>query len=259
MPRTLPVLRSASLFVGNQADEDEGIRTVEVYEIEYYFEDGGTNQVNGIRYPIKRGDVLIAKPGDLRHSTLPFCCLYLHILKATGDIKQLLDSLPSVISTDDSFYEETFRSIIQLFLSASPADQITATGMLLQLIGRLSTLKYSATSTVNQANRIVSKAMRYISAHYAEDITVETVAKSCNVSVSYLHKLFMKIRGISPHAAILNHRIKTAKAMLMNSKLSLSEIAVQCGFHSQAYFSDCFKRKVGTAPGEFRSSTIYRL
>jgi len=80
MYRQLPVIRSASLFVATTEDEEEPVRTVTVYELEYMLEAGGTVEVNGKTWHTRKGDILIAKPGDRRNCTLPFCCLYMHLL-----------------------------------------------------------------------------------------------------------------------------------------------------------------------------------
>lgn len=259
MYRQLPILRSASLFVATTEDEEEPTRTVEVYELEYQLEEGGTVEVNGKTWRTRKGDILIAKPGDRRNCTLPFCCLYMHLTNVTGDFKQVLDAIPSVVHTQDPFYEDTFRSIIKLFLSSKTSDSLIASGKLLQLIGRLSEQAARPDGISGQTNRTVSKAVRYINANYAGELTVDHVAKYCSVSTSYLHKLFMQVRGTSPHETILDRRITAAKAMLMNTQKSIAEVAAACGFQSHAYFSDCFKRKVGTTPGKFRSNTTYRL
>ncbi|MBE6981341.1 MAG: AraC family transcriptional regulator [Ruminococcaceae bacterium] len=259
MYRQLPVIRSASLFVATTEDEEEPVRTVTVYELEYMLEAGGTVEVNGKTWHTRKGDILIAKPGDRRNCTLPFCCLYMHLLDVTGDFKQVIDSIPSITHTQDPFYEDTFHSIIKLFLSSKTSDSLIAHGKLLQLIGKLSEQASRPDGISSQTNRTVSKAIRFINANYAKALTVDQLANYCNVSTSYLHKLFIQVRGISPHEAILDRRIIAAKAMLMNTQKSIAEVAVACGFQSHAYFSDCFKRRVGITPGKFRNNTTYRV
>lgn len=254
-----PNLRSASMFVATTEDEDEPTRTVLCYELEYLQEEGGTVQINGKTWHIRKGDILIAKPGDRRSCTLPFRCLYMHLTHVTGEYKQLLDGIPSVVHTQDPFYEDAFRSIIKLFLSSKAADKLIAAGKIFLLTGKLSELAARPSDISGQTNRIVFKAIRYISAHYANGLTVEQVANYCHVSTSYLHRLFMQVRGMSPHDTILDQKLNAAKAMLMNTQNSIAEVATACGFQSHAYFSDCFKRKVGTTPGKFRSDTSYRL
>ena len=121
---------------------------------------------------------------------------------------------------------------------------------LLLLLGRLEQCCRPGTSA--ESGSAVEQARQYINAHYAEELSVEVLAAQCNVSASYLHKLFAEKLGQSPHEVLVNCRIAAAKGLLMNSDRPLSEIAVSCGFNSQAYFSDCFKRRTGMSPGQFR-------
>ena len=46
--------------------------------MELFFEDEGCSVINGQLFPIKKGNILFAKPGDLRQSILPFKCKFLH-------------------------------------------------------------------------------------------------------------------------------------------------------------------------------------
>ena len=162
MYRQIPIIRSSSLFVATTEDEKSPARIVEVYELEYQLEEGGTVEFNGKTWTTRKGDILIAKPGDRRNCTLPLCCLYMHLLNVTGEFKQLLDGIPSVVHTQDPFYEDTFRSINQLFLSSKPSDSLIASGKLLQLVGRLSKEASRPDGISGQTNRIVSRAIRYI-------------------------------------------------------------------------------------------------
>jgi transcriptional regulator GlxA family with amidase domain len=63
--------------------------------------------------------------------------------------------------------------------------------------------------------------------------------------------------GQSPHDYLLTRRISAAKGLLIGTDLPLSEVAIRCGFNSQAYFSDCFRRKTGQTPGSFRKNASY--
>ena len=104
---------------------------------------------------------------------------------------------------------------------------------------------------------IAKKAQKFIHHNYKKEISVEYIAKYCNVSVSYLHKVYSKTFALGSAQALLNHRIAKAKDLLINTSYSLNEIAKLCGFNSQSYFSGCFKRKVGASPKEFRNNSSY--
>lgn len=259
MDQRLPFLFAAGRFESHSkfsGISESPLRTVGDYELEYYFEEGGMAMINGVRYPMQKDTVLIARPGDRRQSRLPFRCLYLHLGKVEGRIQELLDRLPAVMPADyDGTVKKSFLKIAELFLSADAADELAAMGELLLLIMRLDHHKNGAFDL--QSGSILAAAQQYIGAHYTEELSVELLAQKCNVSASYLHKLFAEKLGQSPHDTIVNRRISAAKGLLINSNLPLSDIAIQCGFNSQAYFSDCFRRKTGLTPGAFRKNASY--
>ena len=92
-----------------------------------------------------------------------------------------------------------------------------------------------------------------------QPLTVEEIARDCHVSTSYLHRLFMARLGVSPHVALIQRRVTAAKALLVNSREPLAQIAWKCGFNSPSYFSDCFHRQTGMTPRAFRDSMAYQL
>ncbi|MBQ8894494.1 MAG: helix-turn-helix transcriptional regulator [Clostridia bacterium] len=255
MNQMLPHLFAAGRFDSSSkfyGIKESPLRIVEGYELEYYFEEGAMATLNGTRYPMQKDTVLVARPGDRRQSRLPFRCYYLHLGRVTGRIQELLDRMPTVLSADpDGAVKKAFLRIAELFLSVEPADELAAMGEFLLLLGKLSGAEEL------QHDSVLALAQQYIKAHYAEELSVELLAQKCNVSASYLHKLFSEKLGQSPHDLLVNRRISAAKALLINSDLPLSEIAIDCGFNSQAYFSDCFRRKTGMTPGEFRKSAAY--
>lgn len=237
------------------------LRIVTEYELEFYFEDGGISFLNGQKYPMKKGNILVARPGDKRSSTLPFRCYYIHFTNNSPEIKELLETLPSFMQTKDyDLFEGIFSRIADDFISVETTDNIAAIGELFILIKHLHQLKLQSYQSDNQRNvdSILEQAQKYIDLCYNQELTIEILARKCNVSPSYLYRLFAEKLGISPHTAILNRRLTAARSMLIHTNLSLNDIAVNCGFNSQAYFSDCFKKQNnGLTPSAFRRQAEY--
>ncbi len=100
----------------------------------------------------------------------------------------------------------------------------------------------------------LANAIKYIKTHLHENLTLETVAHQVNISASYLSKIFINYLHTPFSAFVLNEKITYAQKLLSDSNLSITEIAVEAGFSSSAYFSDCFKRNTGMSPMQFRKS-----
>ena len=98
----------------------------------------------------------------------------------------------------------------------------------------------------------LTNTLHYIHSHLMENPTAEKIADSCNMSVSQLHKVFLEQMGTTPHAYIMNLKIDTAKILLKDPLLSVTDIAYQLNFSSGNHFSAVFKRYTGDTPTEYR-------
>lgn len=259
MTAVLPHLMSVDLFVGESIDERAFARPANYYAIEYFIEDGGTIEINNNVFPIHRGLILVVRPNDMRKTVLPSSCLFVHLNQVTGAVQEALEELPTVMFSEDPFFEKVFNDMAKKHREAGIFAYIEKMGLLLQLVSKLHELSPQSLNQNKNISSLVSGALRYISAHYSEDITVSSVAAHCHVSESYLHKLFVRQIGCAPYEAILNHRIRMAKLLLRGREDTLEEIAVKCGFHSQSRFTMCFKDKVGITPGRYRQSANNKL
>lgn len=98
----------------------------------------------------------------------------------------------------------------------------------------------------------IARAQHYIEQHYSENITVAKLAELGYVSASCFNRKFKKETGITPIEYLIEIRINRAKILLRRKGLTITEIAMQCGFGSSAYFSSCFQSRLGITPTEYR-------
>ena len=91
----------------------------------------------------------------------------------------------------------------------------------------------------------------YINAHYAENITLDSLAQHTNYSKYYICKLFRKKVGINITDYIADVRIAQAKKMLLEGNIKIGEIAEKVGFNNPSYFHKIFKKTVGATPKEY--------
>ena len=103
-----------------------------------------------------------------------------------------------------------------------------------------------------QAYRRLAPVLDYIEAHYHRKIYSDELARIANVSLFHFSRLFKKTVGIPIHAYINAYRIRRAKDLLLNTGLSVTEIAEMTGFCNVNYFDTLFKRATGFTPREVR-------
>ena len=101
----------------------------------------------------------------------------------------------------------------------------------------------------------VKKTLRYIETHYRDQIMLNDIAQSANISVSSLLRLYHDILHTTPVRYLIRHRLEQAAAQLrMNTEASVSETAYSCGFNDISYFNRCFLKMYGKTPTAYRQN-----
>lgn len=94
--------------------------------------------------------------------------------------------------------------------------------------------------------------VRYLEAHYAEDISLDTLAQALGYNKSYLCVAFRK----NTHFTILDClnmiRIRRAAELIVYSDHSLAQVSDMCGYASVSHFNRVFLKYVGITPGQCR-------
>lgn len=102
---------------------------------------------------------------------------------------------------------------------------------------------------------IVQQTETYLKNHYAEEITINDIAKIFSVDPCYLSKSFKHYKQVSPMQFLTNTRIETAKHLLTESKdIKLKDIATMVGYSNQYYFSRIFKSVTNQSPSKYRDT-----
>lgn len=92
----------------------------------------------------------------------------------------------------------------------------------------------------------------YIESHYKERLTLEDLAAVAKVNKYYLSHVFRKEYGVPPINYMISCRIRESTRLLVETDLSLSEIAEILGFSSASYFSQSFRRAEAVSPTQYR-------
>lgn len=97
----------------------------------------------------------------------------------------------------------------------------------------------------------VRRARDYLDAHVAENVALDDLATAAGLSRFHLVRTFHAAVGTTPHAYLVDRRIRLAKRLLAGDE-PLAGIAVACGFFDQAHLSKTFKARTGVSPGQYR-------
>jgi len=100
---------------------------------------------------------------------------------------------------------------------------------------------------------LAAQVIQYLSGHYRDAISLESLAELLNYNSQYLSRRFKALTGRSPIDYLIRLRIDKAQELLLTTEATLQEVAASVGYQDLFYFSRMFKKYTGTAPGQFRN------
>lgn len=157
-------------------------------------------------------------------------------INLTDSEAQKLSKLFSTLSEDYGYGDDVYKKIRTIEI-------------LLEITKLYDT--HHTTPNLLPSNKTLLLAIDYINQNFAQQISLEDVAKNCFVSVNQLCSLFKKYLYTTVNKYITSKRITQAKKYLHEGK-SVTETAFSCGFNDYANFIRVFKTNVGTSPGKYK-------
>lgn len=264
MSRALPEIIHFGSYDASSVHKNRTVtpnRRVSLYEIEYITYDGGISYINENSYEITKNSVIVAKPGQIRHTKLPFKPMYIHLIADDSETAALLNRTPDFFVPENP---EEYKTLIQDIITAS-----TQTGTdssftvyeklfaLFSLLSRSTTL-YETKGNATKSNiETIKKAIKYINENFRENITLGDIASHANFSRIYFRNMFISATGISPNKYLQNIRVSKARELLLTTDKSLLQIAAESGFSSQSYMNYVFKMSEGCSPREYKKKNAY--
>jgi AraC-like DNA-binding protein len=94
----------------------------------------------------------------------------------------------------------------------------------------------------------------YIDANLGKNIDLATLADTAGLSLFHFARAFKQSEGMTPHGYVLERRLERAQTLLLDTHLSLAEIAYATGFSDQGHLARHFRRRHGVSPGALRWS-----
>lgn len=117
-----------------------------------------------------------------------------------------------------------------------------------------SNLVLTSTKNINKECAYIKK---YIDAHFASDITLDSLASVVYMNKYYLLREFKKYIGKSPIDYLIDKRISVSKILLETTDYTMEQISDIVGFNSQSYFNQIFKKKLGITPSQYKKELKY--
>lgn len=99
----------------------------------------------------------------------------------------------------------------------------------------------------------LQQVIDYIHANLERNMGLEEFAEITQLSICQSGKLFKQSMGVPLHQYVLKCRIERAKELLVDTQLSMAEIAQTVGFYDQSHFTNVFRRHTNLTPRQYRN------
>ena len=101
---------------------------------------------------------------------------------------------------------------------------------------------------------LVRSCMEYVATHIFEKISLHAMTQELSYNEHYISRKFKSETGQSLSDYINQEKIRTAKLILTDTRLSVAEISDRLSFSSPSYFGSVFKKQTGMSPAEYQQS-----
>lgn len=244
-------------------------------EIVFILSGTGYHLFNGKSFPVKTGDVLLIHSGsthaynhrDLEMVNIIYDTsqLYLPILDgASLPLFQLI--FPDIRKAKPSFGEpilslepEDMKRILDLiwkmeekFDSPHPGAKLYCLSVFLETVMELCWLYSGGKPEKEEKTFRIGEVMAYMNEHYQERVSIDQMARKAYTSQRNLFLQFKNATDCSPIQYLIKLRISRATEMLLQTTMSIGEVADKCGFSDSNYFSKTFHLHTGMSPRQFR-------
>jgi len=153
------------------------------------------------------------------------------------------------------------KKLIELFIeeyrSIQPGRNLVLKDLSTQILSLLlkqipNSMSFIAPSNYNTAKKNLNKVIEYLRDQYDANYSLEEAAQIAHLSPYHFIRTFKAFTGKSPYEYLILVKLNKAKELLSSNKSSITEICFKCGFNNLSNFINCFKKKVGVSPSEYR-------
>ncbi|HOJ09412.1 MAG TPA: response regulator [Clostridiales bacterium] len=109
---------------------------------------------------------------------------------------------------------------------------------------------------IYSGNKLISDVINYIKDNYMKDITLYNLSTEFNINQSYLSQLFKNETGVNFVNYLMNYRISKACSLLLQTDMSINNIAQEVGYDDYLYFRKVFKKVNNMTPTEYREQKM---
>lgn len=192
---------------------------------------------------------------------------FVHLYCSENQLRQLAervwDRSPAQLNLHEKIFsvDDRITQLYRHFLLSSdwqqPASQLTlssaSTLLLTHLLQHYSEVKWQLPQVRGGlAPVVLRRVLEFIETHLDQPLTLAVLAQEAALSEFHFARMFRHTTGEAPHQFVMRRRMDRARMLLERPDLTLTDIALQCGYHSSAHFSHRFRQVYGMTPSACR-------
>jgi len=235
------------------------------HELYYMLEGSTTYFIDGEIYSINKGDFVFISHG-ISHRT--------DYQKNSHNERIVISFEDSVFSEKSSFVleeltkarvihipqthlsklEELLFKIESEYRMNEKGSSVLLNLYILELLTLLCRYRHERKNTVYGSEQIIHKISEYIRNNFGHELTLKSLSQEFFISEGHLSRKFKQVTGLGINQYMTYVRISQAEKQLIDSDLTVTEIAELCGFCGSTYFSSVFRKSKGITPLAFRKT-----
>lgn len=108
----------------------------------------------------------------------------------------------------------------------------------------------------NPKNNTISHILSYINQNFSSIKTIDEIAEHFHFTKYHLCHIFKEETGMTIIGCLNSIKINNACFLLKTAAMSITDVAMECGFNSPEYFCSAFKKTIGMTPKEYRKTSL---
>ena len=220
------------------------------YEIIVYLSGNGTTTIDETKYKFSPHTVALIPPNTEHDEQYSSCggeliCIYFECGKPAYTYTSPLIYVPDFTSI------QQFATMLYQEIRTQPLFHAEKAPLLLQSI--LIDLARACSESHREKNSLES-VYHYICYNYANKLNYRLLAAESGFSYDYFRRVFRCTYGMSPQKLQIQQRFQAAQKLLAGNELSITDIAISCGFADSSQFAHMYRQKYGVSPSEYRKT-----
>jgi AraC-like DNA-binding protein len=217
----------------------------------------GTIQVDSLTFHPKKGDVFILPKNSFHEITADplqeeeWTYIWYNV---RGQSTWLLETfrLQSTFHIPDAPIEAVFRKGIEWAKQENPDNEALHINLVLTCTEILANLAVILEQRSSLLSVTVQRMKQYLDELDKNEFRSTNMSHHFAMSFKQINRLFKKEIGTTVYDYLINKKLRTAKMLLKDTEMSVSEISYHIGYNDSHHFSNVFRKKTGLSPTEYR-------